>query len=111
MEDYIYDGELHALNSKWAYILKKYEDDTYDFNMNSECLDLYRKYAEYLYACDKEKVIEYLMKIFQHHLTFKETTPGTQLVFRPPQSLGPLAQFATLALKFERSKNDTLVTP
>lgn len=110
MEDYIFDGEPHALNKELAYILKKIHPERKDFDLKEECMSIYRKYAEYLYANDKDEVIEYLMKVFNHHLTFEEDVPGTSMVMRPPHMVSVLAQYGSLALKFKRVSEDTLVT-
>ena len=111
MEEYIFDGEPHAIDSKLAYILKKVDPSEKEFDMEQEFMDMYRKYAEYLYESDKEKVIQYLMKIFNHYVTFDESVPDTTRIYRPPHMSNALSQYATMALKFNRSEKDTLVTP
>lgn len=109
MEDYIFDGEPHALDKNWAYILKKIHEEKID--LKEEMRELYKKYAQYLVDCDKEKAVEYLMKVFQHELDFDRSAEDTSFIYRPPYMSGVLAQFATLALKFKRAKEDTLGTP
>lgn len=111
MEDYIYDSEPHAIDAELAYILKKIDPSKKELDMKSEILAMYKKYAEYLLACDKEKALEYIMKVFQHYVDFEEAPDGANVIYRPPHMVGPLAQYGSLALKFQRAKEDTLVTP
>lgn len=110
MEDYIYDSEPHALDDKLAYILKKVDPYTKGFDLKDEVMAMYKKYAEYLMANDKEKALEYMMKVFQHYVDFEQAPENTSLVYRAPHTVSPLAQYGSLALKFERAKEDTLVT-
>lgn len=107
MEKYIFDAEPHALDKETGYILKKIDSSklTNEY-MKEEILELYKKYAQYLIACDKEKATEYIMKIFEQLDGFEEG-----IVYRPPHMVGPLAQYGTLAFKFKRALDDTLVNP
>jgi len=110
MDNYILDGEPHALDKKTAYILQKIEDTSRE-NVHEMTVSFLRKYAEYLYQNDKEKVMEYLMKIFENMLDFDKTPKGTSLIYRPPHIASSLSQYGTLAFKFVRAKEDTLVDP
>ena len=111
MEEYIFDGEPHALNEKLGYILTKLDTSDKELELKEEVLKTYKKYAEYLIACDREKAIEYIIRSFRHFLDFDQTPEDTSLVYRPPHVVGPLAQYGTLSLKFKRAPNDTLVNP
>jgi hypothetical protein len=110
MDDYIYDGEPHALDKDFAYMLKRVEDTSRE-NVHEITLSFLNKYAEYLYQNDKETVIEYLMNAFQGMLAFDKMPPETSLTYRPPHLVSAIAQFGTIAFKFPRSNEDTLVTP
>lgn len=109
MEGYIFDGEPHALNEEFAYILEKVDPNKEGFNIKEECIKFYRKYSEYLLTNDKEKVIELMMRVFEHHLTFDEEVPDTSWTYRPPYLCGPVELYGTFALKFKRAPEDTLV--
>ena len=111
MENYIFDCQPHALNDKLAYILKKVSPFEEGFDIKNEKLELFRAYAEYLYAFEKKKVIEIMMRAFENATDFEWKTEGVSIIYYSPQATDILLQFGTLAMKFERAKKDTLVTP
>jgi hypothetical protein len=52
MDNYILDGEPHALNKEIGYFLTKVEDTSRE-NIYEMSVSFLRKYAEYLYQNDK----------------------------------------------------------
>ena len=109
MQDYNFDGEIHALSKDWAYAIKKvdgfsiYKNDSKFTDLRDE---FYKKYAEYLYSFDKDKVIEILLNYlcgFVFH-----TPEEFSLIYKPPYNITSLEQIGTFAIKFKRSKEDNL---
>lgn len=105
MEDLNFDGEPHALNEDTGYIMMKIDPCIEKCDLNVECLKVYRKYAEYMLAHDKEKVIRYFMRMFEHCLTFYQNFPDTNLIIESSNSLTP---HDTIAIKFKRVQGDNL---
>lgn len=105
MENYIADGEIHAISKEWAYILKEIDEikiDETDLKFNKLRTELYEKYSQYLYDFDKEKVMEI---IFEYMCKFLFNTPEDFcLIYRPEFGKNK----ATFALKFKRSDEDNL---
>jgi hypothetical protein len=107
MENHIDDGELHALSDDYGYALKLFLEDP-SIHENSSRMtelrdDFAKKYADYLYQFDKEKVIRILMEYLV--LSYNE---DIQFIFRPAYMVSSLAQNASFAMKFKRSQNDNL---
>lgn len=108
MEDYIYDGQPHALSHDWGYIIIKFDCFISESDLQGKALQLYRKYAEYLYDFDKEAVIDYLTRILKEEDASINSYDDFNLIYRPPIFSDVLAQSGTLAIKFRRLKEDTL---
>ncbi len=109
MNNYIADGNIHPLSDELAYCLKIFNDIEFsntDFFLSQISYDMIRKYAEYLYDFDKEKVIACLIETFSPNL-HGYTHEDVQLIYRPPMN-DYLHQKSSLALKFKRAKNDNL---
>lgn len=105
----IFDGECHSFSKKGGYIAKKLiEDFVQNLDMN-DVEELIIKYAEYLYENDKERVIQYLLKIFTTQVRHHITDENYQVIYRPAWIVSCLSQPGTLCLKFERAKKDNLV--
>ena len=109
MEENIADGELHALSRDYGYALKFFleEPDIYDnCRTMTELRDSFaKKYVDYLYQFDKEKVLRILMEYFI--LSYNE---DIQFISKPAYLVSALCQNASFAMKFKRSQNDNLET-
>ena len=109
MQDYNFDGEIHALSKDWSYAIKSVGQ--FNFNENDSTFtelrdEFYKKYAEYLYSFDKKKVLEILINYlcgFVFH-----TPEDFSIIYRPPWEFDALSQNGTFAIKFKRSKEDNL---
>lgn len=111
MNELIYDENPHALSKEEAYILKRIDPYHEEFCLKDECRKIYKKYSEYIYSCDKEKALECIMKVLCDDFNFNESDLDRKFIYRSPEQVSPLALYGTLALKFKRCKNDTLVDP
>lgn len=108
MEDTLFDGEPHVLSEKYGYIANRIHENIEQSNLHHYVEKSLDKYANYLYENDKEKVIKYLMEVLMFQVFQSSTPEDYQVIFRPPYMVSALAQYATLCLKFERSKKDNL---
>lgn len=106
--DYIYDKEIHVLNKEYAYILGSYDKDLKQHEINEELDEFFKKYCAYLIENDKQKVVEYLMKIFRNYLSMDKLPEDTSMNYLSPWSTDILSQRASLSLKFKRKPNDNL---
>lgn len=100
MDKYIFDGEPHALNSEYGYIIKRIHEPFEHEKLNDYVIIHLKKFAEYLYANDKERTIQCLLNGWSYE--------DYEVIYRPAHIVSALAQFSTLAIKFKRSKNDNL---
>jgi hypothetical protein len=101
MDKYIFDGEPHALDKEYGYIITRiYEKETDQENLQDQIHIHVKKFAEYLYQNDKERTIECLLDGLSYN--------DYEVIYRPAHIVSVLAQFSTLAIKFKRSKNDNL---
>jgi len=107
MDNYIPDGELHALSKEYGYALKFFLDKNSPSDNAEKMTDIQfeftKKYADYLMEFNKGKVIKILMQ----HL-MQGYDEDFQFIFRPAYIVSSLAQNASFALKFKRSENDNL---
>jgi hypothetical protein len=107
MEEYIPDGELHAISKDYAYALKYFLDknsvEKNCENMTELQLDFAKKYAEYLLEFNKEKVMSILMEKMM-----QGWDEDLQFIFRPAYIVSSLTQNASFAMKFKRALNDNL---
>lgn len=110
LNEYHFDGKIHALSDKHAYVLEEVAyDKFYDLTIDEikpefvkEFKDkFFAEYADYLLKVDQKKVRELLIKILS---LLKEE--HIQYVVRPPWIVSCLAQQGTICAKFERSPND-----
>lgn len=108
MDDTIFDGESHALSKDYGYIAKRIHLVANEYKLSEYVDEQLVKYCDYLYANDKEKVCSYLMSIFKSQVFQGSTDGNFQLIFRPPNMISCLAEFATLTLKFKRAEKDNL---
>jgi|SRR3974390_1907921 len=112
MDDYpIFDGECHAIpgSTEYGYIAHKVTAELADLQERIE--QEVGKYAEYLYAYDKEEVLEILKDVMRAQIRCVCTPERYQIVHRPPWVVGALAQYGTVCLKFKRAKKDNLDEP
>jgi hypothetical protein len=108
MDNYIFDGEPHALNSEYGYLIKRINEPFEHEKLDGYVSIQLKKFAEYLYHFDKNKVIEYLIEILKSQIFHEGSSKDYEIIYRPAHMVGCLAEFSTLALKFKRSKNDNL---
>lgn len=112
MEDYIYDGEIHSLSNDFAYILKKIEvckTLSGDEHLKEIRKYICKKYIEYLYTFGKDDLINILTNEIMNSFSFIHSSlNGVEFIYKPPSENSPLNQYATMALKFKRFKNDGL---
>lgn len=108
MEDTIFDGEPHPLSEKYGYIAHRIHGNLEESNLCQYVEKSLEKYCNYLYENDKERVLKYLMEVLMFQVFQSNTPEHYQVIFRPPYMVSALAQYATLCLKFERAKKDTL---
>lgn len=101
------DGEIHALDERFAYILIKV---TVEWQKNKLCtLDYYKrilskKYAEYLINFNKEAVL----KILIDYIMFSPTYETHTFIYLPSYYFSCIADFSSIALKFPRAEKDNL---
>jgi hypothetical protein len=103
------DGEIHALDNNWAYALTLFEpDNNYDIQqIHEHQTSLAIKYADYLLEFDPQFVMSILLDyIMPSRLGI--TDEKHQFIYRHPHQISMLAQKASIAIKFERSKSDNL---
>ncbi len=108
MHETIFDGEAHLLSDQYGYIAIKVDESVQLDSFIDIAAPQVRKYCEYLYENDREKVIEYLMKIFTQQIHCGNCNEDFQIIFRPACVVGDLNKYGTLAIKFKRSENDNL---
>lgn len=130
MDNYIADGEIHPLEPsysiKQAYLFKKLDPETNHIAEFTEIRDEWvEKIASYIMECNKEEFFEILLKHYgkQYFLdlmqealkrgpregffpTINYNILNTQMTYRPPESASFLANFATLAIRFDRVEGD-----
>jgi len=115
LNNYIADENIHTLSKDFGYILKEFDEIELinTTSIHEISIEFIRKYAEYIYEFDKEKVIEILVNKFSP--TINGCMPEeVQLIYRPQMKSdslkidGVLLNKASLALKFKRAKNDNL---
>lgn len=108
MEDIICDGEVHAISQDYGYIcnriFEKLDKETLSDYVNQQLI----KFIDYLYINDKEKIVDYLINIFNYQVIHNIKDENYDVIFRPEIMSNSLAQFSTLALKFKRAENDNL---
>jgi len=101
MDKYNFDGEPHALNSEYGYIIKRIYEEEVDHDSLHDQIQIHlKKFAEYLYANDKERTVQCMLNGWSYE--------DYEVIYRPAHIVSALAQFSTLAIKFKRSKNDNL---
>jgi len=116
MEDYIFDGEAHALSKDYGYIAKIIHEEAFENTLTEYVNEQLVKYCDYIYANDKEKVIKYLFEVFKGQVVSGSTDENFKLIYRPPHIVSSMAQhmvsslaeFSTLAWKFKRAEKDNL---
>lgn len=110
MEQYISDGEPHALDKENGYILKKTDPLIKREEIREEIISLYEKYAHYVVDKDKESAIKYIMDLFKSLLDqeFIKTPENTRVIYRAPDVVSPLGLYGTVCVMFKRSENDGL---
>lgn len=102
-DGYIYDGKIHSLDDKSAYVIKRFQayghskedylqDEKYEFSL---------KLAEYLLKVDLEFTTKLLARFID-----KSKQLNVEFVYQPPNMCDPLLQFFSLAMKFNRLPND-----
>jgi len=104
--DYIFDGEVHALDKELAYIIKKIEGWPDDTGLEQEVRKLYCSYAKYLFQNDEEKAIDCITNWIIEKEMFNNE--DATVVVTPPWIVGALHQHGTIGMKFTRSPNDNL---
>lgn len=106
--NYIFDGNIHALNEKLAYIIEVLPNDLKPHEVKEKHIEMMQKYAHYLYENDKDSVIEWLMKIFESNISIGAPIERVTSIYRPASMNDALAQNATMAIKFTRAEKDNL---
>lgn len=110
-EEYIYDGEIHALNDYMAYAIRYIENDisieSADRNLNDLLNEFGKKYSDYVTKCGEDsvkKVLSSCVSISDHY----RLTPT--FIYRPSYTSndGQKILPASAAIKFERLSNDGL---
>src|ERR1700677_17688 len=97
--NYIFDGEIHALNSDYAYISKlvgEIELSETDETFTDIREDFLNKYVDYLIKFNKNRLVMFMISEVSNHITF---------IYRPPWLID-LNQKGVISLKFRREEND-----
>jgi len=103
-----FDGECHAIpgSKDYGYVAHRVGVEIKEVQDKIE-LEI-GKYAEYLYAHDKEEVLRILTDVMRAQVMHGYTLDNYQIIHRPPWIVSALAQYGTIVLKFKRSKKDNL---
>lgn len=108
MVQYIFDGEIHALNENTAYIIEKNDKDLTPLETRDIYRKMYRKYAEYILESDRELAIEYIMRVFDNNISIGSEIENTNRIYRECRLSDCLSQVSTIAIKFKRSDKDSI---
>ena len=106
MENY---GKIHAISSDCGGIMECVDSGQCSFQQIKEYQEKFlKKYAEYLYDCNKEKSVNMIYEnLWKYHFMGASCDDFT-FIYQPPWIVGVLAQRGRVALKFKREKNDNL---
>ncbi len=107
----IIEDEIHAISENYAGIIsyfKNHESMEVSETLTNKTEEFSKKYAEYLYSFNKEKVIEILIAYIMPNLFGSTLDEDYQFIFRPEWNIVGLKKSAHFLLKFKRSKNDNL---
>lgn len=108
MKDPIFDGEIHIIDEKYAYMTERIDKSLDEEHLYKKMDNFIFKYAEYLYENDKDKVMNYLIKSLTQEVGLSCTPEDYKIIFKPYIN-DRLNQFATLTLKFIRAVKDNLI--
>jgi hypothetical protein len=102
-DEYIADGKIHKIDSKYAYILEKLSRKD-DFNLEKVYeirLKFAEEYAKYLYETNHELCWELLK---QKIMLYRDE--NYEFIYTPPHLASSLSMYGSYALKFIREKDD-----
>ncbi len=102
--EYIFDGEVHALDYKMAYVCEFVEDEI-ETKLTQYTDKLIEKYIIYLYENNKEECISLIKEYFKINGFCSEKYC---IGFKPKWATGSLEQKANIYIKFMRCENDNL---
>jgi len=103
------DGNIHPLDSNFAIIGHVFDNIENIEGVREFQIEFSKKYAEYLYSFDKDKVIEILMNELMKAMSpFHYPPDYFQFIFKPENHIGSFKQNASFILKFQRAEKDNL---
>jgi hypothetical protein len=101
MEEHIFDGKPHALNSVFGYLTLKIDESSTFLQIEELKTLLIKEYIKYLLKFDEEKCLDIILR----HFCFNYDHSDFTVIHRPAWISSALSQYATISLKFKRVRN------